>query len=83
MRVQSLIGDAGSIPGSRRSPGGAQGIPLEYSCLGNHMDRGVWWPTVHGVAKELDMTQQLKQQPTTITAHFKQICDQICTLIFF
>ena len=32
------------------------GIPLQYSCLGNAMDRGVWWATVQGVAKELDMT---------------------------
>ena len=64
-------GDGGSIPGWGRSPGGGQGIPLQCPCLGNHMDRGAWWATVQGVAKELDMTQQLKQQTTTITAHFK------------
>ena len=29
---------------------------LQYSCLGNPMDRGAWWATVHGVTKELDMT---------------------------
>ena len=63
--------NAGSIPGSGRSPGGGQGIPLQYSCLGNHMDRGAWWATVHGVAKELDMTQQLKRQTPPVTAHFK------------
>ena len=45
-------GDAGSIPGSGRSPGEGNGNPLQYSCLGNPMDRGAWWATVHGVAKE-------------------------------
>ena len=41
----------GSIPGSGRSPGGGNGSPLQYSCLGNPMDRGAWWAAVHGVAK--------------------------------
>ena len=41
----------GPIPGSRRSPGGGHGIPLQYSCLENPMDREAWWATVHGVAK--------------------------------
>ena len=44
-------GDLGSIPGSRRSPGGGNGNPLQYSCPGNPVDRGAWWATVHGVAK--------------------------------
>ena len=43
--------DAGSTPGSGRSPAGGNGKPLQYSCLGNPMDRGAWWATVHGVAK--------------------------------
>ena len=37
-------------------PGEGNGNPLQYSCLGNPMDRGAWWATVHGVARELDMT---------------------------
>ena len=45
------VGDTGSIPGSGRSPGEANGNPLQYSCLGNPMDRGAWWATVHGVPK--------------------------------
>ena len=45
------IADAGSIPGSGRSPGGGNGNLLQYSCLGNPMDRGAWWATVHGIAK--------------------------------
>ena len=43
--------DAVSIPGWGRSPGGGNGNPLQYSCLGNPMDRGAWWATVHGVTK--------------------------------
>ena len=42
-------GDSGSAPGSGRSPGGGHGNPLHYSCLGNPMNRGAWWATVHGV----------------------------------
>ena len=44
-------GDLGSIPGSGRSPGEGNGYPLQYSCLGNPMDGGTWWATVHGVTK--------------------------------
>ena len=43
--------DAGSIPGSGRSPGGGYGNPLQYSCLENPMDKGAWQATVHRVAK--------------------------------
>ena len=43
--------DVGSIPGSGRYPGEGNGNPLQYSCLGNPMDRGAWWATVHVVAK--------------------------------
>ena len=53
--------DMGSIPGSGRSPGEGHGNPLQYSCLGNPMDRGALWATVHGIAKELDMAEQLDQ----------------------
>ena len=45
-------GDMGSIPGSGRSPGEGNGNLLQFSCLGNPMDRGAWWTIVHGVAKE-------------------------------
>ena len=44
------IRDVGSIPGSGRSPGGGNDSPLQYSFLGNPMDRGAWW-VVHRVAK--------------------------------
>jgi len=39
------------FPGSGRSPGEGNGNPLQYSCLGNPMDRGVWQSIVHWVAK--------------------------------
>ena len=52
-------GEVGSIPGSGRSPEEGNGNPLQYSCLGNPRDRGAWHATVHGVAKELDITKQL------------------------
>ena len=48
--------DVDSAPEFGRSPGEGNGSPLQYSCLGNPMDRGSWQATVHGVAKELDMT---------------------------
>ena len=43
--------DVGLIPGSGRSPGRENGNPLQYSCLENPMDRGVWRATVHRVAR--------------------------------
>ena len=44
-------GDVGSIPGPERSPGEGNDNPLQYSCLGNPMDRGDWWATIPGVTK--------------------------------
>ena len=49
-------GELGSIPGSGRSPREGNGNPLQYSCLGNPMDRGAWQATVHGVVKQLNTT---------------------------
>ena len=61
------IRDADPFPGLGRSPGRGHGNPLQYSCLGNPMDRGVWWTTVHvtvhGVTKELDTIEYLGVQP--------------------
>ena len=47
--------DAGSIPGLGRFTGEGNGKPLQYSCLGDPIDKGAWQATVHGVAKESDM----------------------------
>ena len=46
-----LIPELGRFPGSGRFPGEGKGNPLQYSCLGNPMDRGAWKATVHWVAK--------------------------------
>ena len=43
--------DLGSIPGSGRSPREENGNLLQYSCLGNSMDREAWWTTVHELQK--------------------------------
>ena len=44
-------GNAGSIPGLGRSPGGGNGNPLQSSCLENPMNRGAWWAAVRGATK--------------------------------
>ena len=52
-------GDANSDPGWRRFPGEENSNPLQYSCLGNSMDRGAWQARVHRVAEELNTTEPL------------------------
>ena len=44
-------GHRGSVPGSGTFPGEGNGNPLQYFCLGNPMDKGAWWATVHMVTK--------------------------------
>ena len=46
-------------PWVRKTPGEGKGNPLQPSCLGNPTDQGAWRTTVHGVAKESDMTVRL------------------------
>ena len=55
------IRDACSIPESGRSPEAGHGNPLQYSCMGNYLDRGAWRAKVHRVAK---IWTQLKQLST-------------------
>ena len=57
--LPAKVGDLGSMPGFGRSPGGGNSNPLQYSCLGNCMDRGVWWAADRGIAKKCNlMTKQ-------------------------
>ena len=49
--LSANAGDAGSVSDLGGSPGGGSGNPLQYSCLGNPMDRGAWWAIVRRVAQ--------------------------------
>ena len=57
-------GDTCLIPGLGRSPGGGHGNPLQYSCLGNPMDRGAWPATEHRVTKSPTQLKQLSMHHT-------------------
>ena len=64
--VNNPLADAGDtdlIPGLERLPGERHDNPLQYSCLGNPIDRGAWWATVHGIIKESDTAEQLNISP--------------------
>ena len=58
-------GDVGSVPGSGRSPGEENGNTLQYSCLGNRMDRLAWKAAVHGVSKSQTRLVTKEQQRHT------------------
>ena len=51
------VRDVGSVPQLGRSPEEGNGFPLQYSCLGNPMDRGAWQAIVHGVTDVKDVIQ--------------------------
>ena len=74
----AYAGDAramGSIfPGMGRSPGEGSGNPVQYSCLGNPMDRGAWWATVHGGHRETDTTEHTHH-------HHQQQCLKNCKFL--
>ena len=63
--------DMGSIPGLGRSPGEGNGNPLQYSCLGNPMDRRAWRATVHGVTKGSGKTEGLNNN--------REVCRKLST----
>ena len=65
-------GDMSSIPGSERSPGGGNGNPLQYSCLGNPMDREAWLPTAQGSQRVGHHLTTKQQQYTTALQLFKR-----------
>ena len=66
--------DTGLILGSGRSPGEGNSNPLQYSCLGNLMDRGAWWATIHGVARvKHSLATKLPPPPRIKDIHIKTI----------
>ena len=52
--LQANAGDSGLLQGSGRSPGEENDHLLQYSCLGNLMDKGAWWAADNGITKESD-----------------------------
>ena len=74
-------GDAGSIPGSGRSPREGNGKPFQYSCQEkNPMDREAWRITVHKVSKESDTTERLTYPPPAVSPYPVK-CVFICHLL--
>ena len=61
IRICLPMQETSLIPESGRSSGEGNGNPLQYSCLGNPMDRGAWGAIVHGITKESNATEKLKQ----------------------
>ena len=59
LAIEGGVRDTGLTPGSRRSPGGGHGNPLQYSCLENPLEREAWWVTVHGVTKSQTRLKRL------------------------
>ena len=49
--MQGNAGDADSVPGSGKSPGEGNDNPLQFSCLGNPMDKGAWQALIDGDAE--------------------------------
>ena len=70
-------GDQGSIPGLGRSPAEGNANSLQCSCLENSTDRGAWWATVHGVAKESDTTAIKQHACASAQPTFEKVCLQI------
>ena len=66
------VRDLGLIPELGRSPGEGNGNPIQYSCLGNSMDRGAWWATLHGVTKSQTGLKRLSMDTCIhiMTHHF-------------
>ena len=67
--VKNLLVSAGDIrgvdlsPRLGRFPAGAYGISVQYSCLGNSMDRGPWWAVVHRISKSQTRLKQFSTHP--------------------
>ena len=73
-------GEVGSVPGLGRSPGKGNGNQLQYACLGNPKDRGVWRASVHGIVKELDTTQRLNNNICSNIVHIPYALEKDATV---
>ena len=72
--LSANAGEAGSIPGSRRFPEEGNGNPLQYSCLGNLMDRGAWWGYSPWGHKRVRHALATKQQLNEYVYIYMYIC---------
>ena len=61
-------GDLGLIPGLGQSPVEGNGKPVQYSCMGNHMEREAWWATFHGIA---GVSHNLATKPPPLSSNNK------------
>ena len=75
------VGDVGSIPGLGRNPGEGNDNPLQYSCLGNPVDRGAWQAIVHGVKR--DKSWQLNNKREEKNTFPKCFLPSLCHDFFF
>ena len=84
-------GDAGFIPGLGRSPWGGNGNPLQYSCLGNPMDRGAWGVIVHGSTKSwtrlsdwLTYTERIWRDSTVVSIYILLMTKEViyCLVLY-
>ena len=75
--------DTGSIPMSGRSPGGGHGNPLQYSCLENPMDRGVWWATVHRVPNSWTRLKRLGTHAHVYIHVCVCVCVCVCVIEYY
>ena len=73
-------GNGGSLPGSGRSSEVGNGNPLQYSCLGNLMDRGAWRATVHGASKSWTRLRLNTRARATICEIFLRISAQMFSI---
>ena len=82
LALQDNAGDPGSIPGSGRYPGGGNGNPIQYSCLGNAMERSLTG-TVQGVAKELATTERINNSSILSLGSFSELTSNISRWLSF
>ena len=76
--AKNLPANTGSIPGSGTSPGGGTGNLLQYSCLGNLMDRGAWWATIHELTKSQIATEHacIHTKEAEVSSGLGTICNK-------